>query len=81
MISPEWKQYRKSFHTSSKELAAIANKSKPGLLILYHREFPGCSEAPRPEECRNAAGEEQLLKEIHDLYRGKAVAAHDLDVY
>ena len=30
-VSPEWKQYREAFHTSSKELAEIAKKSKPGL--------------------------------------------------
>ena len=79
-VSPEWKQYRQAFHTSSKELAEIANKAKPGLLVLYHRANPGCDQA-RTQECRDAGSEEQLLKEIRELYRGKVVAGHDLDVY
>jgi ribonuclease BN (tRNA processing enzyme) len=79
-ISPAWKQYRQAFHTSSSELAEIANKAKPGLLILYHRGNAGCDQA-RTQECRDAGSEEQLLKEIRELYRGKVVAGHDLDVY
>jgi ribonuclease BN (tRNA processing enzyme) len=79
-ISPAWKQYRQAFHTSSSELAEIANKAKPGLLILYHRGNAGCDQA-RTQECRDAGSEEQLLKEIRELYRGKVFAGHDLDVY
>jgi ribonuclease BN (tRNA processing enzyme) len=40
-VSPEWKQYRREYHTSSKELADIATIAKPGLLIIYHRANPG----------------------------------------
>ena len=79
-VSPEWKQYREAFHTSSKELAEIAKKSKPGLLVLYHVANPGCDQA-RTQECREAGSEEQLMREMHNLYRGNVVAAHDLDVY
>ena len=32
-------------------------------------------------ECRDAGSEEQLLKEIRELYKGKVVAGHDVDVY
>lgn len=80
LVSPEWKQYRRAYHTSSKELADIATKAKPGLLILYHRANPGCDQA-RTEDCRQAGSEEQLLKEMHDAYTGKVVAGHDLDIY
>jgi ribonuclease BN (tRNA processing enzyme) len=80
IVSPEWKQYRLAYHTSSKELAEIATKAKPGLLILYHRENPGCDQA-RTEECRQAGSEEQLLKEVRQAYSGKVVAGHDLDIY
>lgn len=80
MVSPEWKQYRLAYHTSSKELAEIATKAKPRLLILYHRANPGCDQA-RTEECREAGSEEQLLKEIRQTYRGKVVAGHDLEIY
>ena len=79
-LSPEWKQYRMAYHTSSKELADIATRAKPGLLILYHRANPGCNQA-RTEECREAGSEEQLLKEIRQFYKGKVVAGHDLEIY
>lgn len=63
-----WQKYHSQFHTSSKELAAIAARAKPGLLILYHQLFWGTSEA-------------DLLREIGAGYSGKTVSAHDLDVY
>jgi ribonuclease BN (tRNA processing enzyme) len=65
---PAWQKYHAQFHTSSKELAAIANRAKPGLLILYHQLFWGTSE-------------EDLVKEITATYSGQVVSAHDLDVY
>jgi ribonuclease BN (tRNA processing enzyme) len=69
-----------AYHTSSKELADIATRAKPGLLILYHRANPGCDQA-RTEKCREAGSEEQLLKEIRHFYKGKVVAGHDLEIY
>ena len=75
MVSPEGKQYRLAYHTSSKELAEIATKAKAGLLILYHRANPGC----HTQECREAGSEEQLLKEVRQAYGGKLVAGHDLE--
>jgi len=80
LVSPEWKKYRRAYHTSSKELADLATKAKPGLLILYHRANPGCDQA-RTEDCRGAGSEEQLLKEMREAYKGKVVAGHDLDIY
>ena len=80
MVSFERKQYRLAYHTSSKELAEIATKAKPGLLILYHRANPGCDQA-RTEECREAGSEEQALKEIRQGYKRKVVAGHDLEIY
>lgn len=79
-VSSEWKRYRQEFHSSSKELGEIANGAKPGLLILYHRGNAGCDQL-RTQDCRDAGSEEQLLKEVRDFYKGKVVAAHDLDVY
>jgi ribonuclease BN (tRNA processing enzyme) len=80
LVSPDWQQYRRTYHTSSKELADLATKAKPGLLILYHRANPGCDQA-RTDECRQAGSEEQLLKEMHQAYKGKVVAGHDLEIY
>ena len=64
----EWQRYHSSFHTSSKELAEIATKAKPKLLILYHQLLWG-------------ATKEQLLEEIGRGYSGKVVFGNDLDVY
>jgi ribonuclease BN (tRNA processing enzyme) len=79
-VSPEWKQYREAFHTSTRQLAEIANRAKPHPLVLYHRGNAGCDQA-RTQECRDAGSEEQMLKEIRELYKGKVTAGHDLDVY
>lgn len=65
---PEWKKYHASFHTSSRELAEIAKKVKPGLIILYHQLHEGTTE-------------EELLEEIREIYKGKVVYGHDLEVY
>jgi ribonuclease BN (tRNA processing enzyme) len=64
----EWQKYHSSFHTSSRELAEIANKTKPGLLILYHQLLWGVSE-------------EDLLQEVRQTYAGKVVSGHDLDIF
>jgi ribonuclease BN (tRNA processing enzyme) len=65
---PEWQRYHSNFHTSSKELAGIATKARPGLLILYHQLQWGVTP-------------EQLLGEIKEGYSGKVVSGNDLDVY
>jgi ribonuclease BN (tRNA processing enzyme) len=65
---PEWQKYHSRYHTSSRELAEIADKARPGLLVLYHQLFWGTSE-------------DDLLKEISASYSGKVVSGHDLDVY
>ncbi len=64
----EWIRYHSSVHTSTYELAEIANKTKPMLLVLYHQLF-----------CNRT--EEQLLAEISDKYEGKLVSGKDLDVF
>jgi ribonuclease Z len=66
--SQKWKDYHIAHHTSTQELADIANKTKPGLLILYHVLFWGTSE-------------EELLKEVTDQYAGRVVLASDLDIF
>lgn len=72
-VTPRYQEYRRKHHTSSKEMAEIATKAKPGLLILYHRANPGGVGKPNPEEA--------LLEEVRQLYRGKVVIGHDLDVF
>jgi ribonuclease BN (tRNA processing enzyme) len=69
---PNWLQYRPKYHTTTSQLAEIANKTQPGLLILYHRGV-----GPRGREI----SDEQYLAEVHQIYRGAVVVARDLDVY
>ncbi len=66
---PEWQRYHASFHTSSRELAELAQQAQPKLLILYHQLLWG-------------ATKEDLLEEIKRAgYTGKVVFGNDLDVY
>jgi ribonuclease BN (tRNA processing enzyme) len=71
--SRKWQTYRRKHHTSSQELAEIATRARPGLLILYHRASPGATALPNPEHV--------LLDEIRQLYKGNVVTGHDLDVF
>jgi ribonuclease BN (tRNA processing enzyme) len=72
-VSPSYQEYRWKHHTSSREVAEIAEKARPGLLILYHRANPGGVGSPNPEEA--------LLDEVRQLYGGQVVIGHDLDVF
>jgi ribonuclease BN (tRNA processing enzyme) len=63
-----WQRYHSSVHTSSLELAEMASKARPGLLILYHQLFW-------------EASEEELLLEVQSGYEGKVVSGKDLEVY
>lgn len=65
---PVWQRYHAAFHTSTLELADIANAVQPELLVLTHQLFWGCS----PEE---------LLAEIAQRYDGEVRCGSDLDVY
>jgi ribonuclease BN (tRNA processing enzyme) len=75
----EWQKYRLSYHTSTKELAEIANKTKPKVLVLYHRANPGCDQVGA--QCGNSGSEQEMIGEIKQGYSGRVVAAHDLDIY
>jgi ribonuclease Z len=65
---PEWQAYHSRYHTSAPQLAEIAARANPKLLVLYHQLFWGTSE-------------EDLVKEVQAGYKGKVVSARDLDVY
>jgi ribonuclease BN (tRNA processing enzyme) len=67
-MSADWQTYFAAFHTSTTELAGIATRAKPKLLVLYHQMFHGVSEG-------------QMLQEVREHYAGAVVSAHDLDVY
>lgn len=72
-VTRPYQEYREKHHTSSRELAELATKARPGLLVLYHRANPGGVGRPNPEDV--------LLEEVRAHYSGKVVTGHDLDVY
>ncbi len=63
-----WKDYHSSFHTSTYQLADIANKVKPKLLVLNHQLTFGSSL-------------QSVLDEVKSKYSGAVVNGADLDVY
>jgi ribonuclease BN (tRNA processing enzyme) len=65
---PEWQAYHSRYHTSTRQLGAIAARAQPRVLVLYHQLIWSSTE-------------EDLLKEVRAAYDGKVVSAHDLDVY
>ena len=65
---PVAQAYHSRYHTSTRELAAIASRARPGLLVLYHQLIWSSTE-------------DELLKEVRSAYDGNVVSAHDLDVY
>ncbi len=65
---PVWQKYHSQFHTSSKELADIATRARPGLLVLYHQLYWGTSD-------------EDLVREVQQTYDGEVVSGADLDVF
>jgi ribonuclease BN (tRNA processing enzyme) len=78
-VTQPWREYRRAYHTSTKELGEIATVSQPGLLLLYHRANPGCDQVGT--HCGTSGSEAEALAEMHQFYAGKVVEAHDLDVF
>ena len=63
-----WQDYHATFHTSTYQLADIANKVKPKLLILNHQLTFGTSL-------------QSLLDEVKSKYTGPVINGSDLDVF
>ena len=64
----DWQRYHSSVHISSLELAEIASRARPDLLILYHQLFWGTSE-------------EGPLLEVQEGYDGKVISGKDLQIH
>jgi len=72
-IAPAWQEFRRTHHTSSKELADIANTVKPSLLVIYHHSNAGVG--PLGADCKDV-----LLEEMRQIYKGRVVVGCDLDI-
>jgi ribonuclease BN (tRNA processing enzyme) len=68
-MTAQMQRYLPTAHTSTYELAEIAAKAKPNLLVLYHQLYLG------------GASDDDLVREVHSRYNGRVVSARDLDVY
>lgn len=63
-----WQEYHSNFHTSTYQLAEIANQVKPKLLVLTHQLTFGSSL-------------QSLLQEIKSKYAGLVINGEDLAIY
>lgn len=62
-------EYHSQAHTSTAELAQLAAKAQPRLLVLYHQLY-------------GWASDEDLVLEVREAgYEGRVVSARDLDVF
>lgn len=67
--TPEWQRYHADAHTSTTQLAELAKRARPKLLVLYHQLAWG-------------AVEDDLLGEIRAAgYGGRVISAQDLGIY
>jgi ribonuclease BN (tRNA processing enzyme) len=65
---PHWKEYFRTFHTSPAELADIAKRARPKLLVVYHQVL-------------EKLPEQDLIDQIAHEYSGNWISAKDLEVY
>ena len=73
---PDFVDYAARYHTTTTQLAELATKAKPRLLVLYHASI-----AWRPVVDNQRSRPEELLREITTRYSGHVVVGRDLDVY
>lgn len=66
--SAEWQRYHAAAHTSTTELAELASRARPKLLLLYHQLYWG-------------ATDDDLLREVRRGYSGPVASARDLAIY
>ena len=66
---PAWQRYHARAHTSTAELATLASRAAPKLLVLYHQLFWGTTDEALIQEMRRAG------------YAGRVLSARDLELY
>lgn len=79
---PKWQTYHSTVHTSSYELAEIASKVKPKILVLYHQLYHMNIQNNKIDiEKIIAKKDNDILNEIKERYSGKVISGKDLDVF
>lgn len=66
---PEWQRYHARAHTSTTELAELARRARPSLLVLYHQLYWGSTDTDLIAELRTAG------------FTGRVESGRDLGVY
>jgi len=73
---PDFTEYVRRYHTTTPQLAELATKARPKLLVLYHASISW-----RPVVDSQRSRPEVLLQEMVSRYPGHVVVGRDLDVY
>jgi ribonuclease BN (tRNA processing enzyme) len=73
---PDFAEYARRYHTTTTQLAELARKARPKLLVLYHS-----SVSWRPVVDNQRSRPEVMLQEMISRYPGHVVVGRDLDVY
>jgi ribonuclease Z len=86
-VPESMRSFVSKYHTTTEQLAELASKAKPKLLVTYHTiNFPPGLAPARllpPNSAADALyiSPEMLQKEIGSRYSGKFAIGKDLDVY
>ncbi len=80
---PKWQRYHREVHTLSVDLAEVAKKAQPKLLVTYHRIYHmEIQDNTKDLDAEMAWRCEAILQEIQDAgYDGKVVNGQDLDIF
>lgn len=80
---PKWQKYHREVHTLSVDLAEIAKKARPKLLVTYHRIYHmEIQDNTVDVGAEMARRNEAILEEIWNAgYEGPVVNGMDLDVF
>lgn len=80
---PKWQKYHREVHTLSVDLAQVAQKAQPKLLVTYHRIYHmNIQDNTKDLDAQMQQRCEAILQEIRDAgYTGKVVNGQDLDIF
>ena len=80
---PKWQKYHREVHTLSTDLAWVAKKAQPKLLVTYHRIYHmNIQDNHINLAAEMARRDEAILDEIKTArYEGYTVNGRDLDVF
>ncbi len=80
---PKWQKYHREVHTFSTDLAKLALKAEPKLLVTYHRIYHmDVHDNSYDVEAEIARRDEAILNEIREAgYKGNVINGTDLEIF